>query len=61
MNSALSKEEKIINPANTKSNSVVQTTSGSKQGVESNGPYTPDGIKNDFMACDTHQLALKQI
>ena len=50
MNSALSKEEKIINPANTKSNSVVQTTSGSKQGVESNGPYTPDsGIKNDFM------------
>ncbi len=50
MNSALSKEEKIINPANTKSNSVVQTTPGSKQGVESNGPYTPDsGIKNDFM------------
>ena len=50
MNSALSKEEKIINPANTKSNSVVQTTPGSKQGVESNGPYAPDsGIKNDFM------------
>ena len=50
INSALSKEEKIINPANTKSNSVVQTTPGSKQGVESNGPYTPDsGIKNDFM------------
>ena len=49
MNSAI-KGRKDYKSANTKSNSVVQTTSGSKQGVESNGPYTPDsGIKNDFM------------
>ena len=45
MNSALSKEEKIMSTSNS-----VQTTPRSKGGARSDNPYTPDsGMKDDYM------------
>tara|TARA_B100001769_G_C22095646_1_gene591086 strand:+ start:355 stop:1131 length:777 start_codon:yes stop_codon:yes gene_type:complete len=45
MNSALSKEKKIMSTSNS-----VQTTPRSKGGARSDNPYTPDsGMKDDYM------------